>query len=196
MQVFEIVLIGIALAMDAVAVGMTDGMAEPDMKKGKMLAVAGAFGLFQFAMPIVGYFGGYAFSGAVERVAPYLSFLILSGLGVKAIVESVKGDRGHAPLVFCQRARLSPVKLLGQAVATSLDALAVGITLLAAETGAGLPMHAAACALVIGIVTFLLALPAVTLGKRAAKLLEGKAEIVGGAVLVAIGLKLLLEGVL
>lgn len=195
MQIWEVVLMGIALAMDAVAVGMTNGMAEPRMKKGKMLAVAGAFGLFQFAMPVLGYYGGYAFSETVGKIAPYLSFAILFLLGVKAIVECVGEDRRYAPLVFAQKP-LTPAKLLGQAVATSLDALAVGVTLLATEKNLGLPVHAVLCAAVIGVVTAILVLPAVAFGRAAAQKLAGKAEILGGAVLIAIGCKLLLEGVL
>ena len=195
MHIWEIVLIGVALAMDAVAVGMTDGMQEPFMKKGKMLMIALAFGFFQFAMPVLGYLGGYAFSDAISRIVPYLSFAILSFLGGKAIVDCVKEDRGHGAPVFAQGCKLTAGKLLGQAIATSLDALAVGITLLAAEKDIGLPAHAAVCATVIGAVTFILVLPAVMLGKKAAEKIAGRAEILGGAVLIAIGLKLLLEGV-
>lgn len=196
MEIWEIVLMGVALAMDAVAVGMTDGMAEPHMGKGKMLAIAGAFALFQFAMPVLGYYGGYAFSETVGKVAPYLSFAILFLLGAKSIIECVRETFGHAPRVFVIRRKLTAGKLFGQAVATSLDALAVGVTLLAAETDVGLPVHASLCALVIGIVTLILALPAVMLGRAAAQKLAGKTEIAGGAVLIAIGCKLLLEGIL
>ncbi len=196
MQIWEVILIGIALAMDAVAVGMTDGMAEPQMGKGKMFAAAGAFALFQFGMPVFGYYGGYAFSGLIARIAPYLSFAILVLLGGNMILECVREERRHAPLGIAQKSKLTPMKLFGQAVATSLDALAVGVTFLATEQGAGLPAHAAVCALVIGVVTFVLTLPAVVLGRSAAKRLAGRAEIAGGAVLIVIGCKLLLEGVM
>ena len=92
--------------------------------------------------------------------------------------------------------KLGAGKLLMQAVATSLDALAVGVTFLAADATAGLPFHAALCALIIGLVTFLLSFIAVAVGKRAGNRFSDKAELLGGIVLVVIGVKLLLEGVL
>ena len=87
MTVFEIILLGAALAMDAVAVGMTDGMSEPEMKIGKMSETAGAFGLFQFFMPLLGYCVGGAFAEFIVKIAPALSFLILVFLGGKMILD-------------------------------------------------------------------------------------------------------------
>lgn len=195
MEIWEILLIGAALSMDAFAVGMTNGMTEPEMGKGKMLLIAFSFGLFQFIMPVVGYYGGYAFSASVAKIAPYLSFAILALIGGKAIADSLLAERKKAPPLVV-REKLGPGKLAVQAVATSLDALAVGITFLAADAGSALPAHPVVCALIIGIVTFCFVLPAVRIGKVAGNKISRNAEILGGIMLVAIGVKLLLEGII
>ena len=195
MEIWDILLIGVALALDAVAVGMTDGMAEPHMSAAKTAAVAAAFGLFQFGMPLIGYSCGYGFSSLIGKIAPYLSFAILLCLGAKMIYGGAKEAAAGGRREFVVRKKLGAGRLLVQAVATSIDALAVGVTLLAAERTSSLPAHVAVCALVIGAVTFCLCLPAVEAGKRTGAKFEG-AECFGGAVLILIGVKILLEGVL
>ena len=200
MSVWEIILIGAALAMDAVAVGMTDGMTEPQMRLGKALFIAATFAVFQFFMPLTGYFCGVAFTSVVERIAPWLSFGLLALIGGKMIFDSVRemGQRRTGARVGLYGAghALGPGKLLLQGVATSLDALAVGVTLRAAETQSALAFHAALCAAVIGAVTFALAAAGVLVGRKAGDRLADSAGVAGGAVLIAIGLKILLEGAL
>lgn len=209
MSVWEIILIGIALSMDAVAVGMTNGMVEPKMRIWKMLCVAGIYALFQFLMPVLGYYCGYAFSSLVEKIAPWLSFALLGFIGgkmifdfVKDVVESKKGveERAEEASVLeknpISEKKLGAGKLLVQAVATSIDALAVGVTLLAAETTEGLPFHVTLCALLIGAVTFTLSYSAVYAGKRIGNKFADKAALLGGLILVAIGLKILIEGLI
>ena len=194
MSVFEIILLGAALAMDAVAVGMTNGMAEPKMKFRRVLETAGAFGLFQFFMPLVGYCAGEVFSRYITAVAPMLSLIILAFLGGKMILGCIKE-------MICPRPRFekkregSGLKLLLQALATSIDALAVGITLLALEGAGTLALPTLYSSLIIGVVTFALSLAAVLIGKKAGDLLADKAEILGGVVLIFIGIKILLESV-
>ena len=112
------------------------------------------------------------------------------------IFDAVKEMREGERRFFHTEKKLTAGKLLMQAVATSLDALAVGVTFLAAEATTGLPLHAALCALVIGLVTFSLSFLAVVVGKRAGNRFSDKAELLGGVVLVVIGVKLLLEGLL
>ena len=180
--------------MDAVAVGMTDGMTEPKMKFKRVLETAGAFGLFQFFMPLVGYCAGEVFSRYVTKVAPMLSFLILAFLGGKMILGCIKELTNPRPR-FEKKREGSSLKLLVQALATSIDALAVGITLLALEGTGTLALPPLYCALVIGAVTFALSLAAVFIGKKAGALIADKAEILGGVVLVFIGIKILLESV-
>lgn len=188
MSFSDLILIAVALSMDAVAVGMTNGMEDPRMGRGKMLLVAAFYGGFQFLMPVFGYYGSAAVSALVEAVAPWLSFAVLVLIGGKAVVGSV-GQRQRTLLP--SKAALGLGKLLLQAVATSIDALAVGVSLLAEEVSSGLPMPAFFCAAVIGGVTFLLSLAAVSVGKAAGDRFSDKAELVGGIVLILIGVKLL-----
>lgn len=205
MSVWEIVLIGVALAMDAVAVSMAGGMAEPRMSMGKALAMAVTFALFQFAMPLIGYYCGYAFSSIVERIAPWLSFFLLALIGGKMIADCVKELREKRspeqirPMLFPHnppRRSAFLGRLLAQGVATSLDALAVGVTLLAAQTSEGLPFSVFACAAVIGAVTFALSFAGVQIGRKAGDKFADTAGLFGGAVLIAIGIKLLAEGLM
>lgn len=205
MSVLEILLIGAALAMDAVAVGMAGGMEEPHMGVGKASLIAATFALFQFAMPLVGYFCGYAFAAVIGRIAPYLSFALLLFLGIKMICDCAKEmrmARSAALLRPMLPSRTHGVRadffgrLIAQGIATSLDALAVGVTLLAADMAEGLPLHIILCAALIGIVTFFLSFAGVQVGRKAGGESAGTAGIFGGAVLIAIGVKLLAEGLL
>lgn len=198
MGVWELLLIATALSMDAFAVGMTDGMAEPAMSFFKHMAIAFAFGLFQALMPIAGYYASSALAELVERIAPYLSFALLGFLGGKSVVSYVFAQRlrGFGRPVRSGRKPLGAAALFAQAVATSLDALAVGVTLLATETSVGLPFGAPLCALLIGMVTFTLSAAAVRIGARAGDRFSSRAELAGGLILLLIGVKLLLEGVL
>lgn len=195
MEIWEIVILGVGLSMDAFAVGMTDGMAEPRMRIPKIFLIAGAFGLFQFLMPVLGYYLGSVFTSLVAKIAPWLSFAILAFLGGKMIFDFIMEHRkkGEEPLPAHPT---GAVKLLVQAVATSIDALAVGVTLLAAETSQGLPFHVTLCALVIGAITFALSVAAVLIGKKAGDKFSDKAQLLGGVILVAIGLKILIEGLI
>lgn len=189
--IWEILLLGAALSMDAVAVGLTDGMNEPQMPLYKALFVAGAFGLFQFLMPVAGYYCGYALANVVGIVAPWLSFGLLAFLGGKTIADGLSHKDGKAVLRTKRRTGAGQVIL--QAIATSIDALAVGVTLLAAETARGLPDHVLACAFLIGETTAALSLAALWAGKRTGDKLADRAETAGGTILLLIGVKILLQ---
>lgn len=199
MQLWEIFIIGVALSMDAVAVGMSDGMAEPRMRCGKIFAVSGAFALAQFLMPLAGYYCGAAFAELVARIAPWLSFALLSFIGGKMILDGVREAAARRKRGRTLRSLPGGIGIGGvllQAVATSIDALAVGVAFVAAEATGGLPCPAALCALLIGATTFSLSAAAVVLGKKAGDRFSDGAELAGGAVLVFIGIKLLAEGLL
>lgn len=196
MSILEIILLGAALSMDAVAVGMTNGMTQPKMRLPRAVETAGAFGLFQFFMPLAGYELGAVFAHYIVKIAPVFSFAILAFLGGKMIYECIKElvHRGKRSLAEKEK-KNAALKLFVQAFATSIDALAVGITLLALEASGTLALPALFVSLVIGGVTFVLSLIAVLVGKKAGSLLADKAEILGGAVLVFIGLKIFLESI-
>lgn len=195
MSVWEILLLGIALSMDAVAAGMTDGMTEPRMLPLKAVCIAFSFGLFQFLMPLAGYYCGYAFAELVGKIAPWLSFCLLGYLGGKMIYDSLK-EGGADKFLRDGKRTTGAGKILVQAIATSIDALAVGVTLLATETTTGLPGHVALCSLLIGETTTVLSLLAVGIGKRAGDRLADRAEFLGGAILLLIGIKILVQSFL
>ncbi len=193
MTVFEVLLLGVALSMDACAVGMTNGMAERDMRTGKAILIAFFFGAFQGLMPLLGYWGGSVFSSLIAAVAPWVSFALLVLIGGKMIADCVRERRERRLTVH---ARTGLGRLFMQAIATSIDALAVGISLLAQELSGGLPFGVPVCALVIAVTTFFLTLVAVQLGKLIGSRFSDSAEMLGGMVLVVIGAKLLFEGIL
>ncbi len=201
MQLWEVLLISVALAADAFAVSLTNGMVESKMKLGKMCLIAATFGIFQFLMPVIGYYCGYAFAKLIEKIAPWLSFAILVIIGGKMLVDCFlewrkKRKTGGGQDEKQEKKPLGLLKLLIQAVATSIDALAVGVTFFACDTTSELPMPAMFCFVCIGVVTFLLSMIALAIGKKAGDKFADKAEIFGGVVLVAIGIKILLEGIL
>ena len=201
MGVFDILLLAVALSMDAAAVSMTDGMAEPKMPLKKALGIGGFFGGFQALMPLIGYFVAglvaSAFLDAFEKASAWISFALLAFLGGKMIFDCVREMRAEKEGEKGGEQILSVGKMAAQAVATSIDALAVGVTLqMAAISPARLFPPIGWSVLIIGAVTFSLSLIAVYLGKLIGDRLADKAQLLGGIVLIAIGVKLLLEGIL
>ncbi len=213
MQIWEILLLSVALAMDACTVAMTNGMTESKMSAKKALLIGLLFGAFQMAMPLVGYYitglVAGAFMDVFEKISAWISFALLGFLGGKMLWESIREilckkrenakESGAAAeeLCPCSTTQLTVGKLLVQAVATSIDALAVGVTLqMAAISSAGLALGAWGATGAIGIVTFALSFGAVYIGKAIGDKLADKAGLFGGAVLVLIGVKLLIEGLI
>ncbi len=195
MEIWEVCLTGVALAMDAVAAGMTDGMAEPRMGLKKVVLIAGVFGFMQFIMPLFGYSFGTFFSFLVEKIAPWLSFVLLLAIGGKSVLEFSGQQEKRTLKLSCPRP-VSAGEIVLQGIATSLDALAVGVTFLAVETENGLPMSVIWCSVLIGAVTFVLSACAVFAGNRIGGRFADRARLVGGLVLIAIGAKILGEGIL
>ncbi len=208
MNLFEIALLGVALAMDACAVSMTNGMLDPKLKPAKALTIGVFFGFFQFFMPLIGFFitglVANTFFATFEKISSWISFILLGFLGGKMLWEffRTQTERKNTccdlpPQQTGEAASLSYGKLVLQAIATSIDALAVGVTLqMATLTGDGLALGVWGATLVIGGITFLLSVGAVYLGKAVGDKLADKAGLFGGLVLLAIGIKILLEGLL
>ena len=193
MRVWEILLIGCAIAADEVAVSLTDGMTEKDMRLFKAAGRAGAFALFQFVMPLVGYCCGALFSAFVASVAPALSFCLLLLIGGMMIFECFRSANDPHER-FRKKKKGGAAKLLAEAFATSIDALAVGVTLLAAEQSGALPFGVLSSSLIIGAVTFVLSFAAALVGKRAGAYLADQAGVFGGVILIFIGVKILIGG--
>lgn len=209
MLVWEILLLAVALSMDACAVAMTNGMCDVKMPFKKVLLIGLFFGVFQMVMPIIGYYisGIVAdvFLETFEKISAWISFALLAFLGGKmlfeAITEMVKAKKGEGEVCACpmEKDKKRPwlLQLTVQAVATSIDALAVGVTLqMAAISEVGLAMGVWGATGVIGVVTCGLSIAAVYIGKKMGNKLADKAGLLGGIVLLAIGIKLLIEGLL
>ncbi|MDT9591994.1 manganese efflux pump MntP family protein [Nocardioides zeae] len=202
MTYLELVVLGFALAMDAVAVSVAQGMRmyRPRWRDAAFLAVA--FGLFQAVMPLGGWALSFWFAGVVSAVAPWIAFALLAYLGVVMIREGLSDDEddeaagasgGTGAAAGAGVAAYAPLTLavvLPLAVATSIDAAAVGVTFGVLDMGVGAVLEAVA---MIGVVTLLLSLAAVFVGARVGERLGRYAELVGGAILVLIGLRILLD---
>ena len=185
MGITELLLISLGLAMDAFSVSVCKGlsMKKLNLKGGVITALF--FGVFQALMPMIGYFLGSRFADFISSFSHWVSFVLLAVIGGKMMIEAVRGgDEEESGKEYS----LDIKELFLLAVATSIDALAVGIVFAAEKT----PVFSSVT--VIGVVTFLLSLIGVYVGHRFGSKYEKKAELAGGAVLVLIGAKLLLEG--
>ena len=173
-------LIAIALAMDAFSVSMTKGFTQKHLTNSQILYYGLFFGGFQFFMPILGYFCGNVIAGIVESLAPIIGFILLLAIGLNMIRESLSGDDEEITDHFS----FKEVTLL--AIATSIDAFAVGITI------ALLKEPILISSLVIGIVAFLFSIIGVFIGKKLGNYVGDKFQILGGIILILIGIKILL----
>lgn len=176
---FEVIILALALSMDAFAVSI--GLGAKNTGRVPLLAIKSAiyFGLFQALMPLVGYLGGRGVIGWVEAYAPWIAFFLLLLIGGKMIYESMSEGIEEDIAVITHKVML----LL--AIATSVDAMAAGFSLTLLDVNAWL-----ACA-IIGAVTFVFSGAGVYVGARSGTWLESKAELFGGIVLILIGFKLL-----
>ena len=186
MTLLEILLIGIGLSMDAFAVAICKGLAMPDKvdRKGALL-IALYFGVFQAVMPALGWLLGSQFARYVTQMAPWIAFVLLAWIGGSMIRESLSKEEKEK----AEMGAVSHKELLVLAVATSIDALAVGVTFSMLE----LAVSIGAAVALIGCTTFVISLGGVYVGNVFGARYKGKAEFVGGAILILIGVKILLE---
>lgn len=177
----EIIIIAVALAMDAFAVSLSSGVVIPKVKFRHALKIGFMFGLFQAVMPLIGYAGGSIFAEQISRFDHWIAFGLLILIGGKMIHEALSDDEDEAtnPL---------QIKVLTTlAIATSIDALAVGVTfsVLSISIWSGV--------VIIGLITFILSMAGVFMGHRFSHRLGSRAEIFGGVVLIILGFKILIE---
>ena len=180
MGLFEIIFIGLGLAMDAFAVSICKGLSIKQLNIKKVIIIALYFGLFQALMPVLGYFLGSTFSILVQKIDHWIAFILLTIIGGKMIIDSTMSDD-----VSDERLDFKTMFIL--AIATSIDALAVGITFAFFEINLLLAI------LLIGIITFILSIIGVIIGNRFGGKFQNKAHLIGGIILILIGLKILLE---
>jgi putative Mn2+ efflux pump MntP len=176
-----LLLLAVALAMDSVAVSIAIGSKYKELVLSKILLVAAVFGFFQGAMPLAGYFIGISFAEYVQAFDHWIAFVLLVGLGVKMLYEAYKNEFDE------EVTDLSTKTLVTLAVATSIDAMAIGVTFAFLQTDIFFASG------IIALVTFILCLAAVYVGKKLGSLLESKAEMLGGVILIGLGFKILLE---
>ena len=188
--VIQSVLLGVGLAMDAFSVSLANGLNEPKMKMRKMCLVAGIFAFFQALMPLIGWFCVHnlvRFFTAFEKYIPWIALILLAFIGGKMLAEGIKSKRENA----CACGTGVGIKLLlVQGVATSIDALSVGFTI--ADYGF---VMALICALIIAVVTFIICMAGICVGKIFGTSLACKASIFGGVILIVIGLEIFITGV-
>lgn len=185
--------LGAGLAMDACAVSMSNGLAEPKMKLGKIFTIAGFFGVFQIIMPIFGYLAvtvlsatlGENFTRIFGYLVPWIALTLLLILGIKMIVDGIKEGKDSNKENEESVKKLTIGGLFVQAIATSIDALSVGVIY-----GNVVQLEAYTTFLIIGIVTFGISVAAVFIGKKFGTIFSNKATIAGGIILCAIGLEI------
>ncbi len=182
----QTLLIGIGLSMDAFAVSVCKGLGMSKLNKKQMLIIASYFGGFQALMPFLGWLAGAKFSTYVSQYAHWIAFTLLAIIGGKMIKEALSENED-----CCEGGekdkKLSLKELFLLAVATSIDALAVGISF----AFLGVPIMESI--VIIGITTFLLSIAGVILGNLFGAKYKNKAEFAGGLILIAIGIKIVLE---
>ena len=182
-------LLGIGLAMDAFSVSLANGLSEPKMKKGRVCYIAGVFGVFQWAMPMIGWICIHTILGLFqkfEKFIPWIALLLLLYIGGEMLVDGIK----NKDVEETDGKKLDFKRLMIQGVATSIDALSVGFAI--AEYNL---LDAIISTVIIGILTFIICVAGLELGKKFGTKLAGKAAILGGIVLILIGLEIFVRGV-
>ncbi len=182
------ILLGVGLAMDAFSVSLANGLQDPKMKRGKMAGIAGVFAGFQALMPMLGWICVHTvmqYFEAFEKFIPWIALILLVFIGGKMLMDGIKNkdEEEESPA-------LGFVALMVQGVATSIDALSVGVT----NSGYNLPM-ALVSALIIAAVTFVICMAGIVIGKRFGTKLSNKATILGGLILIFIGIEIFIKGI-
>ncbi len=182
------VLLGIGLAMDAFSVSLANGLNEPGMKRKKMCGVAGVFAFFQALMPMIGWNCVHTILQHLEtfeKYIPWLALIMLLYIGGTMLIEGMQngGDEMENPQV-------GAAALLIQGIATSIDALSVGFTIAEYDF-----FMALVCSLIIAVVTFIICMSGLAVGKKFGTKLAGKATILGGVILILIGFEIFITGI-
>ena len=189
MGFIEIFMIGVGLAADAFAVSVCRGLSMRKINYRHAVLIALTFGVFQALMPLIGWLLGQAFEGYISFLSPWIAFVLLGFIGGKMIWDTLHEEE-DCPCCKDKEDRLDLKDLFLMAVATSIDALAVGVSF-----GVnGTPILSAM--LIIGITTFVICLFGVLIGNRFGAKYNKKASLAGGIILIGMGIKILIEGIL
>ena len=186
MFLFNSVLLGVGLAMDAFSVSLANGLNEPYMKKSRMCGIAGVFAFFQALMPMLGWICIHTIVNvfrAFEKCIPWIALVLLGFIGGKMLLEGVKGGDDDDD----ELKAVGFAGLMVQGIATSIDALSVGFTIADYDFWTAL-----LAAVIIAVVTFFICFGGLEIGKKVGTRLAGKANILGGVILIFIGLEIFL----
>ncbi len=183
------IMLGVGLAMDAFSVSMANGLNAPKMSRSMKIMIPLTFAVFQFLMPVIGWFCVHSIAEAFasfQRAIPWIALVLLLFIGGKMLIEGIRGgDMEKTDIV------LRPGALLIQGVATSIDALSVGFTIAEYHIA-----EALAAGLIIGGVTFAICSFGLRIGQRFGTRLAGKASILGGLILIGIGIEIFITGII
>lgn len=182
------ILLGIGLAMDAFSVSVANGLNEPNMPKTKSLGISLTFGIFQFAMPMIGWVCVHYLLesfNSFQKYIPWIALILLLYIGGKMIIESIHNkEEDEKPTVGIW-------ELFVQGVATSIDALSVGFTIAQYNL-----TEALIESIIIGVTTSLICVVGIIIGKKFGNKFSKSASIIGGVILIAIGIEIFIKGVI
>lgn len=196
-DIVNVILTSLSMSVDAMTVGAIDGLEEKDMKMVKVILIALTFGIFQAIMPIIGYFIGFSFKDVLETYIPYIAFILLLILSIKSLIDFIKElkerkkqkENNETEIVKTKKIKVTTI--LFQGVATSIDALCIGFVFLDYDIPNAMLTFG-----IIGITTFILTLLTTTFGSKLASKLEKWASLIASIVFLAIGLKIIIEGLI
>lgn len=182
------ILLGVGLAMDAFSVSVANGLNEPNMSKSKSFVISLTFGVFQFAMPMIGWVCVHYLLesfNSFQKYIPWIALILLLYIGGKMLIEGIlnKGEE--------EKPAVGVVGLIIQGIATSIDALSVGFTIASYSLSLALIES-----VIIGLVTSLICVVGIVIGKKFGNRFSKSASIVGGVILIAIGIEIFIKGVL
>ncbi len=186
------VLLGFAMSIDCMCVGANDGIIESNMKKRKVFFIAFLFGFMQGIMPLIGYILGSFINKYIEKYIPYISFAILFILGIKSIIEAIIERRRKDKEVTNREKTLSILEIFVQSIATSIDALTIGLTFLPANDR----LYPYLTFIIISIITFSLSLLTIFLGKKIGSKVEKYAPFIAGTIFILLAIKFLIQGLI
>ncbi len=184
---FNSILLGVGLAMDAFSVSLANGLHEPKMQKKRMCGIAGVYGFFQALMPMIGWICVHTvvqYFQMFEKFIPWIALFLLLYIGGSMLLEGIRGEEEEESCGVGMKA------LFIQGIATSIDALSVGFTI--AEYNV---VMALVCSLIIAAVTFVICMAGLHIGKKVGTKLSNKAAILGGVILIFIGIEIFVTGV-
>lgn len=187
--IFNSILLGTGLAMDAFSVSMVNGLKESEMPLHKMNLIAGVYAFFQFAMPMTGWICVHTiltYFKKFETFIPWIALILLLYIGGKMLIEGIRKTEEDT----ADNSALTFSTLIIQGIATSIDALSVGFTIANYAL-----LMAVICSLIIAAVTYIISITGIVIGKKAGTKLSSKASVLGGVILIAIGIEIFIKGI-